>query len=44
MLIDPMKVSSMKLILFIVYKPHRRSLEEDAEQALTVCIAAKTRV
>ena len=30
MSIDPMKVSSMKLILFIVYKQHWRSLEEDA--------------
>lgn len=40
--IDPMKVSSMKLILFIVYKQHSRSLEEAAVQALTVCIPAQT--
>lgn len=40
--IDPTKVSSMKLILFIVYKQPRRSLEEDAVQALTVCIPAQT--
>lgn len=30
MSIDPTEVSSMKLILFIVYKQHRRSPEEDA--------------
>lgn len=42
MSIDPAKVSSMKLILFIVYKQHRRSPEEDAVQPLTVCIPAQT--
>lgn len=40
--IDPTEVSSMKLILFIVYKQHRWSLEEDAVQALTVCVPAQT--
>lgn len=42
MSIDPLKVSSMKLILVIVYKQHRRSLEEDAVQLLTVCVPAHT--
>lgn len=32
----------MKLILFIVYQQHRQSLEEDAVQPLTVCVAAQT--
>lgn len=40
MSIDPTKVSSMKLILFTVYKQQRRSLDEDAVQTLTVCIVA----
>lgn len=40
--IDPMKVSSMKLILFIVYKQHQRSLEKEAARAATACVPAQT--